>query len=87
MGTDDVPKNITTNTNDDLSDDLLPGSPDPWKSNPQDTNRPEITVVLPHQATITEVALTGSTNVENFTVKIINNGSETTVSNCNFIYE
>lgn len=78
---EDIPKDVTTNTNDENSDNLNPDSETPWKSNPLKTTNPKITVVLPEDATITEVTLKKPENVEDFTVIIIDKDNTTTSVN------
>lgn len=78
---ENIPKEVSTNTNNENSDDLNPNSDSPWTSDPTVTTEPEITVILPNNATITEVTLKNPNNVEDFTVIIKdNNGNNKTVS-------
>jgi alcohol dehydrogenase YqhD (iron-dependent ADH family) len=66
----ETPKQITTNTNQDDKDKLNADSDSPWESNPADTNEPEITITLPDDATITDVALVNAENVEKYIVTV-----------------
>lgn len=59
-----------TTSNDESGDKLQPSTSEPWTSTPQDPQPPKITVELPEAATITEVTLIDSTNVDDFTVYI-----------------
>lgn len=69
--TDDLhPKTITTNSNQNDKDDLLPGNGNPWESAPGDTGPYVIKVTLDEDVTITEVTLIKPINVEEFTVTV-----------------
>ena len=76
-------ENIETNSNKNTSDDVKPDSDTPWSSNPNESKEPEITVTLPEDATITEVALVEPENVDSYTVTVTDSeGNSETVILC-----
>ena len=83
MQNDLKPIHKITTSNGESGDNLQPSTPEPWTSTPQDPQPPKITVELPAAATITEVTLIDATNVIDFTVSIVDEGTTIdTVSRC-----
>ena len=75
---DDIPPTVTTNTNDDSSENLKPDSNEPWESNPDETtDKPVISATLPEDATITEVELKEPENVEYYIVTVTDSDGNT----------
>ena len=76
--TDDLrAKTITTSSNPDDINDLLPGGNNPWESAPGYTGPHIITVVLDQDVTITEVTLIAPINVNTITVTVIDSSNNT----------
>lgn len=74
---------ITTNSNTGTADALKPNSDNPWSSDPSTSQEPEITVVLPKDAEITEVTLLNPDNVDSYTVTVTDSdGTSDTVILC-----